>query len=1328
MVNSILMIPVHLDALYLKRDRLVVEAMADFSIIPYFNRKRDVNPNIAHISEEIVSQPFQNQNLYLKAGIHLHWALPDALTKGIQDSDKKTVFPSVPNRWLVTRTLNGEKRQWVVESDYLYREGEGEQLGSIAYPIEIKNGNGNHQPFRYLGRKLPIEAWLENDPDAEYLPSLTAVGYGEPTFAAFYPNCHSVFGFYDDYFPQPTDSLQYDVIGWYSDLEKDYFNQFIKSKSQLTTQELIKAIQEEFKWDIPVKSNEQIPQRILCYARLKFASPTNTEREISVEVAVGNTGTEALSAYLGQKIDNNSQSIIEDQLEALTLASRLESRQLDLTAKFEEARHEKGFNAIASGTIWTVSLESTNSTIANAEDAQAQSEVTLPDNIAPKLNQLNLSQQKYDCTLDEIESLRRQLFSDWYKYMLSAYPPQGSTAQYPDIDEVKYYIQEKGIKPLKAKLNDLENYEKLLNKSLTQLQQAITQVNITQCKLKVSDILDWEKLINQLQQGTTEPIKRIKQLIPDLPSKIAGKNQGEIIDALNLIFTKNEEELVRCNRLLLIAGKNQGEIIDALNLIFTKNEEELVRCNRLLLEVSFPQLILKAPPPYTLKPIASSRYWQPTEPVILMAGEGVKPTIRHGQDGRLRDDGLLECDILQQEEDISVNSFSSILGKIDQIENNKTGEYIGFSTWEEQPWHPFLLEWEVEVFPLQNGCNHGIYNHQYDAEFITGNYTLKENEPELSLQYGKGAVLKAANVYSGRSILTPHAGIKLKEKIEVYLKKQLPDEAKEYYELKQSEQGEAYQKRIQDWYKDKPNSLTNLDQQEKIQAIQAWYEQKPCYDPSNPNLIFTNLLSDQKAKDPIYTAIRAYQNLLSLNCLSQALGGFNEALLMHKQTLQLPIADPLGFNDYQPFTDEIKEMVQQSIRSAPEPLNDFNPIRSGVMKILRLRLVDTFGRVKDLDISNIITPEQMTTPGSPYLISLPPRLVQPARINFRWLSAIEGEQEMNSHPATTPICGWILPNNLDNSLAIYDNQGKALGSINQLAKWQAAPGENTVIPFDKIDDHLQKVINYIIKQGAEFLSDFISALDSGLENIDPENSAQNQGLALLMGRPIALVRASLNLELEGLAAINQDWGVFWQDLRRNFRETDGFEKVKFPIRLGEYKQLNDGLLGYWLEGDDGSLKDIFYASQSDLEGINHHAIKFHNANNPWHIDLNLKDPPTLLTMLIDPRGKVHATTGILPTKSIDIPPDQYQDALEKIEITFFSAPILTDSAKINLALPDEVGYQWSWLEKEKEQWSTADKIGQTNVNAIFSGKQEIREGWLKLSPKKEPPNPNNPNP
>jgi hypothetical protein len=49
------------------------------------------------------------------------------------------------------------------------------------------------------------------------------VGYGEPTFAAFYPNCHSVFGFYDSEITELADGLQYDVIVWYSDETQDYF-------------------------------------------------------------------------------------------------------------------------------------------------------------------------------------------------------------------------------------------------------------------------------------------------------------------------------------------------------------------------------------------------------------------------------------------------------------------------------------------------------------------------------------------------------------------------------------------------------------------------------------------------------------------------------------------------------------------------------------------------------------------------------------------------------------------------------------------------------------------------------------------------------------------------------------------------------------------------------------------------------------------------------------------------------------------------------------------------------------------------------------------------
>src|SRR5690242_16293761 len=106
-MSNILLVPVHLDALVLDHDQMVVETTADFSRLPYSNGKYDIHSDIANISEELVATPFQNENLLLRAGIHLHWSLPDALTKAKYDSATgRQIFPRVPNRWLVTRCDN----------------------------------------------------------------------------------------------------------------------------------------------------------------------------------------------------------------------------------------------------------------------------------------------------------------------------------------------------------------------------------------------------------------------------------------------------------------------------------------------------------------------------------------------------------------------------------------------------------------------------------------------------------------------------------------------------------------------------------------------------------------------------------------------------------------------------------------------------------------------------------------------------------------------------------------------------------------------------------------------------------------------------------------------------------------------------------------------------------------------------------------------------------------------------------------------------------------------------------------------------------------------
>jgi hypothetical protein len=57
---------------------------------------------------------------------------------------------------------------------------------------------------------------------------------------------------------------------------------------------------------------------------------------------------------------------------------------------------------------------------------------------------------------------------------------------------------------------------------------------------------------------------------------------------------------------------------------------------------------------------------------------------------------------------------------------------------------------------------------------------------------------------------------------------------------------------------------------------------------------------------------------------------------------------------------------------------------------------------------------------------------------------------------------------------------------------------------------------------------------------------------------------------------------------------------------------------------------------------------------------------------------------------------------------------LTQRGEINLPLPAEPGYVWSWVSKENGVWADISDIGKVNPRANFAGQQEIREGWLKL--------------
>jgi len=300
-----------------------------------------------------------------------------------------------------------------------------------------------------------------------------------------------------------------------------------------------------------------------------------------------------------------------------------------------------------------------------------------------------------------------------------------------------------------------------------------------------------------------------------------------------------------------------------------------------------------------------------------------------------------------------------------------------------------------------------------------------------------------------------------------------------------------------------------------------------------------------------------------------------------------------------------------------------------------------------------------------------------------------------------------------------------------LAQWRSAPGREQPIQIPDISNphlrkvisnpHLRKVVEYVQHKGKDFVGNFLQAIDTALAGIDPESAAQHDSLALLMGRPIAVVRASVNLELMGFPALNQSWNVFRQDLHRSRRETDGFTQVGFPIRIGEYHQLNDGLVGYWLEDSAFQIHCPFYAAQSEPNDSADIITYDESHKSPIAIKQTIDAPPQYLTMLVDPRGVIHATSGILPTKEISIPANQYRDALRNIEVTFFSAPILSDANQLDLPLPREAGYLWSWLQRVNDSWTEISSL-QTIPRSVFIEamgeggdalwQSLIQQGWL----------------
>jgi hypothetical protein len=339
----------------------------------------------------------------LEPGIHLHFILPDAFTHSTDGQD----YPAVPNRYIITRiwkddTINKLLAKCsVVESDFISTD----KIYSNSITIPFFSDPDMRKMWRYLGRNYPVERQPVISGKEQYLDKLTAMGAGDPLFAAYYPNCRSVFGFYDDLkdLPAaPSIKLTYFVTGYFTDESKD---PFAKVKTAEDYRKVLESLQ------LSIVSMQEICNSCEVYGAIDGIDWKGFEAEYcpspqgKVNVVFANTSAEALS-YTVKNAVGTGTDFTERMLTALQYELYDEREILDGNFIIDDVIHLNSFSR----------FESQDKDIYLSVDGNTS--LRTEDNLGLEFSNLKKLGDLIGDNSRKLYFERKKLFSAWEQYVL----------------------------------------------------------------------------------------------------------------------------------------------------------------------------------------------------------------------------------------------------------------------------------------------------------------------------------------------------------------------------------------------------------------------------------------------------------------------------------------------------------------------------------------------------------------------------------------------------------------------------------------------------------------------------------------------------------------------------------------------------------------------------------------------------------------------------------------------------------------------------------------------------------------------------------------------
>ncbi|GAB5446035.1 hypothetical protein [Gymnodinialimonas sp.] len=684
---------------------------------------------------------------------------------------------------------------------------------------------------------------------------------------------------------------------------------------------------------------------------------------------------------------------------------------------------------------------------------------------------------------------------------------------------------------------------------------------------------------------------------------------------------------------------------------------------------------------YRAEQTVSDRFWRPRDPVVLLTGAAISA--------------------------VSANRDASDHAYVEDsaATTSAPGEVRPQST----EWTPLIMEWDAAVHPWQSEAPGAAGVPAYPADLLSTQYALIDAAPtDLTRDLGASALRPSPSPVTGRAPLSPHAGADLTDKAEELL----------------------VTRAVQDGF-----FTTDTDGQ-PLQARRAPSGEERAYVAANHGVL-RGFYATAATACPHVSATEAAFLIELINlvypkdhrvmALSQALAGFNDALLQRVQGFQMPIMDPFALGGFADFAEDVRDALGSGPLLAAKPDGPFQPLRSGAVGIAKLRLIDGFGQFVDLEEPDIDSAQSLTMAGTSVAgpdrgadrgrakrLLLQPRLTQAARLGFHFVSAGEGATEVfNDHPLTSPILGWIVPDYIDGALQLFDAAGRACSVHDGRRRDDPDHAKRPGLTSEPVAPGLRAVQAWLDDPGGDHAA-LMDALQEAEDHIDPEGGFAEGDLALLMGRPMAIVRARLKLEYLGAPATSHSWQSLLREHYGGPAETGGVEHLSVPVMLGDRRKLGDGLFGFWMGSAPGVGAALNMPLVTNPKGPH---LAAYRPGAPGPLAVSAAGDSVDVTLLTDPLAAVHATTGLLPVSKLRLPQDHVAQALSRLEVTFQTAPILApDAARVAVPTPVEGGYDWAWYEADGAGFTAPHPPQQPTDAPTFGSHIIARDGWLALRP------------